>query len=63
MFVIWTRYQTLKGTIVRHAYGPYATRSKADTAKRKMLEETRDRHSVTDLARTEIHVIKVINID
>lgn len=36
-FVIWTRFTTHTGFIVRHVYGPYETRSKAQSALKRML--------------------------
>lgn len=38
-FVIWTRYVNPRGTVIRHAYGPYETRAKAQTALKRMLRE------------------------
>lgn len=60
MFVIWTRYERPTGVIVRHAYGPYPTRSKAQTELRRMRREFASNYSADDMARVEAVVTKVI---
>lgn len=53
-FVIWTRYERPDGKIVRHAYGPYASRS---TARRHLTELWRvldELHGTRDGAEAQV---------
>jgi hypothetical protein len=56
MFVIWTRYVNPKGKIIRHAFGPYPTRAKAQTALKKMIRESYD----IEMDNAEAQVTKLI---
>ena len=58
-FVIWTRYQRPDGKIVRHVYGPYPTRSKAQTDLKKMLKDAELYGQ--DSASVEAAVCKLLN--
>lgn len=41
-YAIWTRFTTHTGFVVRHVFGPYPTRSKAQTALKRMLKNDRE---------------------
>lgn len=58
-YAIWTRYERPTGTIVRHVFGPYSTRSKAQTEMRRMTRLNRDVYGV-DMDKIEVHVTKMV---
>lgn len=62
-YVIWTRYVRPTGKIVRHAYGPYDTRSKAQTALRKMRREHEMMHGPMLAGQVEAVVTVLIDTE
>lgn len=60
-FAIWTRYERPTGTIVRHVFGPYPTRSKAQAELKRMLRRTQDEaRGHFDMGALEAHVTKMV---
>jgi len=57
-WVIWTRYETPWGQVIRHVYGTWPTRGKALTELRRMKRNA-DQYG-TDLDRVEAHVVKLL---
>lgn len=57
-YVIWTRYQSPKGTVIRHVFGPYPTRAKALTAMKNMIRDNIEYGN--DMDNAEVYVTKMI---
>lgn len=60
-YVIWTRYASPRGRVIRHAYGPYETRAKAQTALDAMVRENAEYGN--DMDGSEMHVVKLIGVE
>lgn len=59
-YAIWTRYKHPKGKIIRHVFGPYPTRSKAQTDLKHMLARNLDYGN--DMSRVEVQVTKMVDV-
>lgn len=59
-YVIWTRYERPKGSVVRHAYGPYASRAQAASALAKMKRNHLEHYGQDSLDRSETAICKII---
>lgn len=60
MFAIWTRYVRPNGTVVRHVFGPYPTRSKAATVLKRMLQDQVTWYGEDQLDQVEAQVTKMV---
>jgi hypothetical protein len=59
-FVIMTRYQKSPTIVVRHVYGPYPTRAKAQSAINKMKREHIANYGDDALKNVEVHALKLL---
>lgn len=61
-FVIMTRYQRSPTVVIRHAYGPYPTRAKAQTVLKRMHRNAVELlgYSPDEMAKIEAHVTKLL---
>jgi hypothetical protein len=61
-YVIWTRYwKPGRKVVVRHAYGPFPTRAKAETVKKRILRTHEVMYGTYKGEQIEVAVVKLLD--